>query len=258
MNIITSIKKQIPNCITLGNLACGVLASLFAVRYEISAYDTFSEDSSATPYLAIAAGFILLGIFLDFFDGMFARILKVASPIGKELDSLADVVTSGVAPGLILFEILSTSETMTWTKYLALLTPALAAFRLAKFNLDTRQGHSFRGLPAPANAIIWVGLAAIFQFAPVEQAGWLFSDGGLLGIALVSILTAILMIGELPMFSLKFNFKDLSWRTNKTAYIFLAGCAALIIALTYYSISLIILWYIILSIFTQKQTAQNE
>lgn len=258
MNIITSVKKQIPNCITLCNLICGVLAALFAVRYEISAYDTFSENSSVTPYLAIAAGFILLGIFFDFFDGMFARLLNVSSPMGKELDSLADVVTSGVAPGLILFEILNTSETMTWIKYLALLTPALAAFRLAKFNLDTRQSHSFRGLPAPANAIIWVGLAFIFEFAPSQEVYWLFTDGGLLGIALLSIITATLMIGELPMFSLKFNFKDLSWKTNKTAYIFLAVNIALIIAFTYYSISLIILWYIILSIITQKQTAQHE
>lgn len=258
MNIITAIKRQIPNTITLCNLTCGVLAAIFAVRYEISAYDTFSENSSYTPYLAYAAAFILLGIFFDFFDGLFARLLHVASPMGKELDSLADTVTSGVAPGLILYEILGTSESFSWLKVLALITPALAAYRLAKFNLDNRQSHSFRGLPAPANAIIWVGLAFIFQFAPFDQVGWLFSDSGLLIIALLSIITATLMIGELPMFSLKFNFKDLSWHTNHTAYIFLAVCAALIIAFTYYSISLIILWYIILSIITHKQTAQNE
>lgn len=258
MNILNAIKRQIPNTITLCNLTCGVLASIFAVRYEIASYDTFNECSSATPYLAYAAAFILLGIFFDFFDGLFARLLSVSSPMGKELDSLADVVTSGVAPGLILFEILNTNEGLPWLKYLALITPALAAFRLAKFNLDTRQTHSFRGLPAPANAIIWVGLAFIFEFAPSQEVYWLFTDGGLLGIALLSIITATLMIGELPMFSLKFNFKDLSWKTNKTAYIFLAVNIALIIAFTYYSISLIILWYIILSIITKKQTAQHE
>lgn len=258
MNIFNAIKRQVPNTITLCNLTCGVLAALFAVRYEIASYDTFSENSSGTPYLAYAAGFILLGIFFDFFDGLFARLLHVASPIGKELDSLADVVTSGVAPGLILFEVLSTSESFTWIKYLALLTPALAAFRLAKFNLDTRQSHSFRGLPAPANALIWVGLAFVFEFAPLDQVGWLFSDNGLICLGVLSVATAILMIGDMPMFSLKFNFKDLSWHNNHTAYIFLGISLTLIILLTYYSISAIILWYIILSIITHKKTAQNE
>lgn len=258
MNILNAIKRQIPNTITLCNLTCGVLASIFAVRYEIASYDTFNECSSATPYLAYAAAFILLGIFFDFFDGLFARLLSVSSPMGKELDSLADVVTSGVAPGLILFEILNTNEGLPWLKYLALITPALAAFRLAKFNLDTRQTHSFRGLPAPANAIIWVGLAFVFEFAPLDQVSWLFADSGLIGIAVLSIITAILMIGELPMFSLKFNFNDLSWHTNHTAYIFIGVCAIFVILLSYYSISLIILWYIILSIINRKKTAQNE
>lgn len=258
MNLFYAIKSQIPNTITLCNLTCGVLASIFAIRYEIAAYDTFSDNASATPYLAYAASFILLGIFFDFFDGLFARLLKVASPIGKELDSLADVVTSGVAPGLILYEILSTSENISWLKFAALLTPALAAYRLAKFNLDTRQSHSFRGLPAPANAIIWVGLAFVFEFAPMHHVGWLFSDSGLVCTAVLSIVTSLLMIGELPMFSLKFNFKDLSWSSNYIAYIFLIVCIALITLFTYYSISLIILWYILLSLITQKNTAKNE
>lgn len=258
MNILLAAKRQIPNVITLCNLTCGVLASIYAIRYEIASFDTFHEDASSFPYLSIAASFILLGIFFDFFDGLFARLLHVASPIGKELDSLADVITSGVAPGLILYEILNTCDTMPWLKYTALLTPALAAFRLAKFNLDTRQSHSFLGLPAPSNAIIWVGIAYLFEQAPITKVGWLFSDAGFLCLTILSIATGILMVGELPMFSLKFNFKDLSWKTNKIPYSFLFGCLVLIIALQQYSISFIILWYIALSIITSKQHSSTH
>lgn len=257
MNILNSIKRQIPNTITLCNLTCGVLASIYAVKSEITSYDTFTEGSGPM-YLAIAATFILLGIFFDFFDGLSARLLKVSSPLGKELDSLADVITSGIAPGLILFEILSTSTNLVWLKYIALLTPALAAYRLAKFNLDTRQSHSFLGLPTPANALIWVGIAYIYCFAPVSEVGLLFENTGLLAMAIISVCTAILMIGELPMFSLKFNFKDMSWKTNQVQYIFLAGCVALIIALRQFSLSFVILWYIALSLIINKKKPSHE
>ena len=230
-------KKQIPNLITLGNLLCGALSCYMA----------------AQGLLRPAAIYILLGIFLDFFDGLAARLLGVASPVGKELDSLADVVTSGVAPGIILFQMTTTQldacnlpDFFEAFCYIALLLPAFAAYRLAKFNLDTRQNHSFLGLPAPANALIWVGLALC---GTISLSPFLITI--LLGI---SIATDILMVSELPMFSLKFNFKDLSWHTNKIQYLFLIGCA-LIIAATrqWYAISISILWYILLSIFTRKQ-----
>lgn len=225
-------KKQIPNLITLGNLLCGVLASLFA----------------AVGHLNLAALFICLGIFLDFFDGMAARLLNVASPLGKELDSLADLVTSGVAPGFILMALLWDNPISRWLSYIALLMPLFAAYRLAKFNLDTRQSHSFLGLPVPANALIWVGLALCgSDFFSLNNASTII-------LIVISLITNILMVSELPMFSLKFNFKDLSWRTNSIQYIFLIGCA-LIIILTrqWFAISLIILWYIIFSIITRKQ-----
>ena len=247
MNIIQAIKRQIPNSITLCNLICGVLATYYAIQYQV-----FDDR------LHYAGWFILLGIFFDFFDGLAARLLHVSSDMGKELDSLADVITSGVAPGFILYEILATSDGLPWLKYLALLMPAFAAYRLAKFNLDTRQSHSFLGLPAPSNALIWVGIALIFSCAPVEKVGWLFNNGGLICLAILSLLTNILMISEMPMFSLKFNFKDLTWKSNKIQYIFLTGCILLIIFLLHYSISIIILWYIILSLLTQKQSSANE
>lgn len=233
-------KRQIPNLITLGNLLCGVIATGAAVEGNIIA----------------AALLICLGIFLDFFDGLTARLLNVASPLGKELDSLADVVTSGVAPAFILFYLIQAEcygDIPTWVPYLsvtALLMPLFAAYRLAKFNLDTRQGHSFLGLPVPANALIWVGLALSF------------GDGStglglvtVISLVVSSLIVDILMVSEVPMFSLKFDFKDLRWKTNAVPYLFLIGCAAIIVVTrAWYSISVIIAWYILLSLITCKNS----
>lgn len=224
-------KKQIPNLITLANLLCGVLASFFAVKGDIQ----------------LAALFICMGIFFDFFDGLAARLLNVASPLGKELDSLADVVTSGVAPSFILMQMLWDNPIGRWLAYLSLLMPLFAAYRLAKFNLDTRQSHSFLGLPVPANALVWVGLA-LWNWWP--QPNMVFA---LLLIGF-SLFTNILMVSELPMFSLKVNFKDMSWKTNSIQYIFLMVCAIIIVTTRqWYAISLIILWYIFLSLITCKR-----
>ena len=249
MKLFTAVKRQIPNLITLGNLTFGVVACYHA----------------ALGSLREAAVCIMAGIFLDFFDGLAARLLKVASPVGKELDSLADVVTSGVAPALILFHIIGMlsayndyPELLEWLCYTAFLIPAFSAYRLAKFNLDTRQSHSFLGLPVPSNALIWVGLALSLYNVyaiPAFLSSLLFPCI----LVAVSLVTDILMVSELPMFSLKFNFKDLTWKTNCVQYIFLIGCAA-IIALTrqWYAISLIILWYILLSILTQRKNKTDE
>ncbi len=248
MKLFTAVKRQIPNLITLGNLTFGVVACYHA----------------ALGSLREAAVCIMAGIFLDFFDGLAARLLKVASPVGKELDSLADVVTSGVAPALILFHIIGMlsayndyPELLEWLCYTAFLIPAFSAYRLAKFNLDTRQSHSFLGLPVPSNALIWVGLALSLYNVyaiPAFLSSLLFPCI----LVAVSLVTDILMVSELPMFSLKFNFKDLSWKTNRIQYIFLLGCIV-IIALTrqWYAISLIILWYIIFSIITQRKPSQQ-
>lgn len=243
MKLLQNIKQQIPNLITLGNLLCGV-ESVFA--------------SLALHNATAAALWICAGIFLDFFDGMAARLLKVPSELGKQLDSLADVVTSGVAPAflmVILIEEPLRGLLPLWAVVLLMLPfvlmPLFSAYRLAKFNIDTRQSHSFLGLPVPSNALIWVGLAltgtAVGSLAMA------------IALAIVAMITNILMIGEMPMFSLKFNFKDLSWHTNRIQYIFLAGCL-LIILLTcqWYAISLIILWYILLSLLTQSKQHQHD
>lgn len=231
------IKRFIPNLITLGNLACGVLAVYAALWWR-------------DP--VVAALLICGGIFLDFFDGLTARLLAVSSALGKELDSLADVVTSGVAPASILYCLTNITlyrEDMLWLACLYLLIPLFAAYRLAKFNLDTRQSHSFLGLPVPSQALVWVGLALSVRCELLT-----LSVGGVVAVLAVSLLLDVLMVSELPLFSLKFNFKDLSWRTNKVPYCFLMGCVVIILLLRDWSaLSVIILWYILLSILTQRR-----
>lgn len=260
MSIFTSVKRQIPNIITLCNLTCGVLATNAAVQGA----------------LARAAFFICLGILFDFFDGLTARALHVASPLGKELDSLADIVTSGVAPAFILSRILSCGAFAdpTCLVYVAILIPAFSAYRLAKFNLDTRQSHSFLGLPVPCNALIWAALGILAEKemvwvsdeflwytianASIISTEWvsaIFCPAGMIGLAVLSILTDILMISEIPMFSLK--FKNLNWQENKLRFLFLITCAALLVLFGVFGIILCILLYIILSLLTQKKTA-NE
>ena len=143
----------------------------------------------------------------------------------------------------------------------AFLIPLFAAYRLAKFNIDTRQSHSFLGRPVPANALIWAGLA--LYACPLGTCCFLEWNGPfdntpfLIALVIISLTTNILMVSEMPMFSLKINFKELGWKSNAVQYIFLIGCALIIgIARQWYAISLIILWYIILSAITQKKHAE--
>ena len=223
--------------ITLCNLACGVLSIYAAIGWGFPMQ---------------AALLICLGILFDFFDGLTARLLGVSSPMGKELDSLADVVTSGVAPAAILYELTETSLwnlNIPWLAIVFLLIPLFAAYRLAKFNLDTRQSHSFLGLPVPSQALVWVGVA--LSVRADLSLPWVVS------IVVLSLVLDVLMVSELPLFSLKFNFKDLSWKTNNIQYIFLIVCAVIIALLRdWIALSVIILWYIILSAITQRKHAE--
>lgn len=208
-----------------------------------------------------AFGMILLGAIFDFFDGMSARALKVNNPIGKEIDSLADVITFGLAPSVMLMQAIrlateNSNYAWGWWSSVALVMAAFSALRLAKFNIDERQTSSFIGLATPANAIFWGALIAAFP----DMASWAqFMPWAMLAVMAVS---CWLLICELPLFSLK--FKNLSWQDNKVRYIFLIGCV-LIIALccTYaaaranwhyamFSGTGIILWYIIANLFPEK------
>lgn len=225
------IKKHIPNTITCCNLICGCIAAYhaFAGRYEI------------------AFAFIIGGAVFDFFDGFAARLLKVSSPIGKELDSLADVVTFGVAPASMLFGILSDLHTQPPFVFVnevlpfsAFLIAALSALRLAKFNLDERQTGSFIGLPTPANALFWAALI-VGAYDTLVSASWAW------WVLLVGILiSCYLLVAELPMFALK--FKHFGWKGNGLKYGFILLSAALLIYFGLAGFSAVIVAYILLSV----------
>lgn len=203
-------KKHIPNLITSCNVLCGTLA-IFAGMYG---------------YLAWAAGFILLGMVFDFFDGMTARLLHVKSEIGKELDSLADMVSFGVAPAilahlLMLRELPGNSVTLfvewSWSEKIVVFAPlfitAFSAYRLAKFNLDVRQTTDFIGMPTPANALFWVSLVFGSVYTP-ELYRLLF--GNVWVLAVCAVILSILLVCELPMFSLKIS--GFAWKKNQIRY----------------------------------------
>ena len=246
-------KKQIPNLLTLCNLVCGVLAA-----YQAS-----------WGFLHRAAVLMMCGILFDFLDGFAARLLKVQSPMGKQLDSLADIVTSGVAPGIILFNIIRLSSFGTsftnpfyWLRFVGFLMPAFAAYRLAKFNIDDRQSHSFLGLPVPSNALIWAAIGICFIHPDWAQVALvpipaihsvLSSHAGLVTLAVISLITDVLMVSEMPMMGLKFT--SFGWKENSRKYILLIGAAVLIVLFGILGVALAILWYILLSLFTCKRNA---
>ena len=231
-------KKHIPNIFTLGNLLCGTLATVFAVG----------------GYFEMTALFVVLGVFLDFFDGFFARILKVPGELGKQLDSLADMVTSGVVPGIVLFILLGNNQQIPYeinTEFkvsmglplIGLLVTLAACYRLAKFNLDTRQSESFIGLPTPAMSLFIVSLPLVQMHSDVDFVKDLIGNNYfLIGIG---ILFSFLMNSELSLFSLK--FKNYGIKENLFKYILITLSIVLIVAFEYLSVPIIIMSYVILS-----------
>ena len=229
-------RRHIPNTITCCNLLSGCVAATYAFE----------------GIYTIAFVCIIMGAVFDFFDGLTARALKVSSPIGKELDSLADVVTFGFAPAAMVFSWLRECADAHLdmlvafvVPFLAFLLVAVSALRLAKFNVDERQTSSFIGLPTPANALFWGALVLGSHDKMVASPfGWV------LIVALV-LLFSWLLVAEIPMFSLK--FKSLAWKPNRIAYIFLLVSLVLLICLGLNGLSAVIGWYIILSVLTQKR-----
>lgn len=232
----------IPNLITLLNLAAGTLAIFCAI---------YGDVGRAAILIGIASIF-------DFLDGFSARLLKAYSDIGKELDSLADVVSFGVAPGAIMFTLMQRAlfgqiipiyqidaPIWQWLFLLsALLIPIFSAYRLAKFNLDVRQSENFIGMPTPANAILWASFGIITAWSNNEELMiLLFKPGNLL---VAAIVTSLLLVSEIPMFSLKFRSFD--FYGNWYRYAFLLAALLLIIFTGVYSVAIIILLYIALSI----------
>ncbi|KAA6334957.1 CDP-diacylglycerol---serine O-phosphatidyltransferase [termite gut metagenome] len=230
-NVIT---RGIPNTVTCLNLFSGCIACVeaFEAKYEW------------------AAVFIILSAIFDFFDGLLARLFNVYSPNGKELDSLADDISFGLAPALILFSLFKEVSYPSfllglkdYIPYLAFLIAVFSALRLAKFNIDKRQASSFIGLPTPANALFWASIGMTFH-----QASFTFHILYLL--LALTFLSSWLLVAEIPMFSLK--FKNLSWKDNKVSFIFLAGCLPLFVILKTSGFAAVISWYILLSLLTKK------
>jgi CDP-diacylglycerol--serine O-phosphatidyltransferase len=196
------------------------------------------------------AYFVLISAGFDFFDGFAARLLKVQSSLGKELDSLADVVSFGVLPGILLYVLTKTHTDSLWLPYFTLIVPLLSAYRLAKFNLDTRQTDRFIGLPTPANALLLSTLPHLVLLWP-SLAAWIYTPAALIGIAWGC---SFLLVAELPLIALK--FKDFTFAGNKFRYGLLLLSAALFAAFQLAGIPLIILAYLVLS-FLENLTAKE-
>lgn len=240
--------KQIPNMITSLNLLCGCVAILFAVQGD----------------LITTALFAFLGIFFDFFDGLAARLLDAQTKVGLEMDSLADVITSGVVPGIVMLQLLSQSFSGTYFNteglftatnwndgfhtflpVIGLLITVASAYRLAKFNVDTRQTTSFIGLPTPANTLLIASIPLIlhYQYTPaIENA--LLHPAFLLAF---TVLSCVLLNAELPLFALKFKTWD--FKSNAVRYVFLLLCIVLLVFFHFIAIPVIIGMYILISFF---------
>jgi len=234
---MNAIKRNIPNIITLTNLSCGLFSIIFAFQGN----------------LKLAALCIFAGAFFDFFDGLVARILKVNGDLGKQLDSMADMVTFGVAPGFILFHFIyelsheitfinATNENLFFPELIALLIPIFSAYRLANFNIDTRQTSSFIGLPTPALAIFIAAFPLIdFNQFPI------FINLQLLTI--ISVVLPLLLVVKLPLFSLKYSKnEDLNTRLNIFRIILILSTIILFFVFHFAAIPFIVILYLILSL----------
>lgn len=255
-----NIKRHIPNLLTLSNLFCGILA--VKAGFEGQFY--------------LAAGLVVLGAVFDFFDGFAARLLKVSNEIGKQLDSLSDMVTFGVAPGVIMFSLLNvifnptyhsclvgnTQEheggVMFFLPYIAFVTPLASAVRLAKFNVDENQSDKFIGVPTPANSLFFIAIPLIYMEYIKNSLPPLYLGSILI---LLILIFSWLLNANIELLALK--FKTFGWKNNETRYTFI-GMAIITIILTiflkilYISIPIIILLYIIISIINNSNKKQLE
>ena len=220
-----NLKAQLPNFITLLNLLSGVLGILWVLEGQ--------------PLYG--AYFVILSATFDFFDGFAARLLKVQSDMGKELDSLADVISFGVLPGILLYSLTKSQTEASFLPYCTLIIPMLSAYRLAKFNLDTRQSDRFIGLPTPANALLLTTIPYLAARWP-ELSPWLSSP---IALVVIAWLTSLLLVAELPLIALK--FKNSSFTDNSYRYALLVIGAVCLVWLQLAGIPLVILAYLLLS-----------
>jgi len=231
-----NIKKHIPNLITLINLFCGCVAVVFVSEqnYEMAFY------------------MVCLGIFFDFFDGFFARLFKVSSPLGLQLDSLADMVTSGVVPGYVMFSMFTNSAHELGTNplipLLGFIVTLGSCYRLANFNIDTRQTDSFIGLPTPANALFILSLPLVLKFSDSLMILEILTNQWVL--LVITLCSAYILNAEIPLFSLK--IKKFNLKNNALQIVFLLSSIILVLLLHYLAIPLIIIFYVLLSVVNNK------
>jgi len=215
--------KHLPNFLTCCNLACGCMGIIFL----------WEGPHIATAYFVWAAGIF------DFFDGFTARILKISSPIGKELDSMADMISFGALPALFMYKLLEIESPVPYLSYLAILIAVCSGIRLAVFNLDETQSDSFKGLPTPANALFITGLPFLDNsFFDVVFSPWI--------LAFITIVFSLLLVSRIDLFALK--FKNFTWSSNKIRFTFLLLSVLLLVALQMAALPLIIILYLVLSL----------
>lgn len=238
-----NIKSQIPNIITLGNLLCGAFSVYFVTQNN----------------LPLAAILILAGAFLDFFDGMSARLLNVSGELGKQLDSLADLITFGLAPAFIAMHFADAFKYNAvfsiWAFTPVIIAP-FAAYRLAKFNIDERQTSDFIGMATPSNAVFWLSIPLILAYSNIDSglgSMYLAFAESTLAINIAAVIVSILMVSEIRFFSLK--FKSLKWTGNEFRFVLILSSIILLIAFHVQALPIILLLYFILSLiyhFTRK------
>ncbi|HEY3430796.1 MAG TPA: CDP-diacylglycerol--serine O-phosphatidyltransferase [Cyclobacteriaceae bacterium] len=215
--------RHIPNFLTCCNLLCGCLGVVFVL------------EGRTMP----SAYFVWICCVFDFLDGFAARVLKVSSPIGKELDSLADMVSFGLLPSVVMYKMLATANAPSYLPYIAFVIAVFSALRLAIFNLDERQTDSFRGVPTPANALFITSLPLLTgTVAASLNEYWV--------LVLITVVFSILLVSGIELFALK--FKNFSWADNKIRFTFLLLSVLLLLVLQLAAIPVIILLYIALSL----------
>lgn len=232
MNFVT---RNIPNTITCLNLAAGVMSIICAAQ----------GDSLLWGMEAYYWAYIFIGIaaVADFLDGFAARLLHAYSELGKELDSLCDMVSFGVAPAIIMYYCLATTGDPDWTRWLVFLIPVCGALRLARFNIDTRQTTSFIGLPIPANAIFWIGYSALCYAGAPTLAQWY--------VALpVIVFESWLMVSSVHLFSLK--FKTWGWKGNQWRWLLIATAPVLVLCMGVPGLMWLIVAYVAYGIFAGR------
>ena len=230
MKILQTIKNNIPNTITCLNLLCGALAIIAAFKpFETTAVMGLQGYQLAFAFIALAA-------VADFADGLVARLINAVSPLGKELDSLSDCVSFGLAPAMILFNVMSAAECSTWVCYSAMLIPIFGALRLARFNVDTNQATTFTGLPIPANAIFWIGFVNYYaNHHTISQ--WI--------VLAFIVVMSLLMVCNLRMFSLKMHGFGLKEAYRQ--YLLIIAAVAFVVLAGLSGLACVILFYVILS-----------